>query len=86
MFWLAWAVFITCPGLMIAGIPMGVINCITKNAILQWIGGALSFGCYLAFVFGVPYWCIIRPRLMRRKHQQQINAADAVIAKLFNPL
>lgn len=86
MFWLLWAAFISCPGIMLAGLPMGILNCVSKNIIIQWLGGILSLACYLAFIFVPPWWFIARPRLLRRQHQQNVKAADAAIAALFNPL
>lgn len=84
-FWAGWAFFICCPGLIVAGIPGAIFN-IGDNIILKYIGGILSLATYLAFVFGIPYWFIIRPRLLRRKHQQRVKAADTAIASLFNSL
>jgi len=85
-FWLLWAAFISCPGIMIAGIPLGLMNCLGRNSLLNFIGGLLSLACYLAFIFGPPWWFIARPRLLRRQHQKRVKAADDAIAAQLNPL
>jgi hypothetical protein len=86
LFWLGWAFVLMCPGIMVAGIPMGIINSLTKNVAAQWLGGLLSFACYVAMIFVPPYWYILRPRVQRRKHQQRVKASDDAISELFNGL
>ena len=86
MFWLCWAFFLACPGIPVAGIPQIILSFLGNNAVLKWLGVALTCVCYLSFVFGIPFWFIIRPRLLRRKHQQRIKATDKAIATVFNPL
>jgi hypothetical protein len=84
-FWFVWAFILLCPGFIVAGIPAEVLGSF-HNVLLTYLGNILSVACYLAYVFGVPYWYIARPRLLRRKHQQRVKAANAAIAQLFNPL
>lgn len=84
-FWGGWAFMLFCPGFIVAGLPAAILGA-SQNVVLKFLGDILSVACYLAFVFGVPYWFIVRPRHLRRKHQKRVKAADEAIAKLFNPL
>jgi len=85
-FWAGWAFLIMCPGILIAGIPAAILSILGDNIVLKYLGGILSCAIYLGFIFGIPYWYIARPRILRHKHQRRIKAANEAIAKIFNPL
>jgi hypothetical protein len=56
------------------------------HAVLNALGGVIAVLIYLGMIFGVPYGCIIHPRLRRAKHNRRVKEADAAIAKIFAPL
>ena len=86
-FWLGWLFLIFFPGLMGVGILAKINEALFENIlVLKILGNIICVAIYLAMVFGIPYWCIIRPRMLRSKHQHQIKVANTAIAEIFNPL
>ena len=86
-FWVGWFFLISCPGFAFVSVLASITDSLfSKLPGLQVVGGTVCVATYLAMIFGIPYWCIIRPRLLRAKHQRQIKAADAAISEIFNPL
>ena len=70
-------------GILVAGIILVIVSFFIPATNFLWLSAVLA---YVAIIFGVPYACIIRPRIRRARHQGQIKAADAVITRLFNQL
>ncbi|MGA2246660.1 MAG: hypothetical protein ABSH48_16835 [Verrucomicrobiota bacterium] len=85
VFWFLWALILVCPGFIFAGIPAEILGSF-HNVFLTYLGNTLSIACYLAYVFGIPFWYLLRPALLRRKHRKHVQEADRAIAALFNPL
>jgi hypothetical protein len=86
-FWIGWIVLLIGPG----SFAIGIVDIIFKhvfdgNAFLAWLGNALCILLALGMVLGIPYGCIVHPRLRRAAHNRRVKAADAAIAKIFNPL
>jgi hypothetical protein len=86
-FWIGWFILLIGPG----SFAIGIVDIIFKhvfdgNAILTWLGNAVCILLILGMVFGIPYGCIVHPRLRRAKHNRRVKAADAAIAKIFNEL
>lgn len=90
IFWVAWIIFIGVLGPYLIGIGQEiVIDVFGQFYWLKWIGDIIAFMLflvYVAIVFGVPYRCVVRPRILRSKQNRRIKAADAVLVKIFAPL
>lgn len=87
MFWVAWVIFIAFLGPYVIGIGQMLIQGIFEgNVFVKWVSDMVAVLLYVGAVLGVPYWCIIHPRILRFKHQRRIADADAAIAKIFAPL
>jgi hypothetical protein len=86
-FWVGWLILIIGPGLMGVGIVTMIFqHLFAGHAVLNALGGVIAVLIYLGMIFGVPYGCIIHPRLRRAKHNRRVKEADAAIAKIFAPL
>jgi hypothetical protein len=87
IFWIAWFIFISFLGPYLIGIGQMLIQGIFEgNAFVKCLSDFAAISLYAGAVFGVPYWCIVHPRILRSKHNRRIKEADAAIAKIFAPL
>ena len=87
IFWIAWVIFISFLGPYVIWIGQMLIQGMFENNVfVKWISDFAAISLYLGAIFGVPYWCIIHPRILRAKHNRRIKDADTAIAKIFAPL
>lgn len=87
IFWISWVIFIAFLGPYVIWIGQMLIQGMFEgNAFVRWVSDVAAKSLYAGAIFGVPYWCIIHPRILRAKHNRRIKAADAAIAKIFAPL
>jgi hypothetical protein len=86
-FWIGWFVLIMGPGLMAIGVVTMIFeHFFGGNAVLNALGAVIGVMMYLGMVFGIPYWCIVHPRIGRARHNRRVKEADAAIAQIFTPL
>lgn len=87
IFWISWVIFIAFLGPYVIWIGQMLIQGMFENNVfVKWISDFAAISLYLGAIFGVPYWCIIHPRILRAKHNRRIKDADTAIAKIFAPL
>jgi len=86
-FWIAWFIFISFLGPYLIWIgQMLILGIFENNVFVKWVSDFAAIALYVGAIFGVPYRCIIHPRVLRSKHNRRIKEADDAIAKIFAPL
>ena len=83
-FWIAWFVFIAFVGPYVSWIGQSIFDGIfEQHLLLKWLGDLVATSMYVLTVVGVPYFCLIHPRIRQFKHQRRIAAMNKIIKELY---
>lgn len=87
VFWFAWVILIA----FICPFAISLIQAFTQYMLgsstpVQWLCEIIAGIFYTGAILGIPYWCIVHPRVIRFKHNRRIKAADRDIAQAYSKL